>query len=259
MDRTLPNEIEVLPGTKLDDAWAFFESLDALHHEMRICNPMLDADLDAVIDRLDGTDGATALDIACGHGELLIRLTSRSDVLGTGIDLSPWALRRAVAAAAVAPRRGRIRWILGDGARAPAGPFDIVSCLGASWIWDGFGGTVAAVVDRLASGGRCAIGDLYRREGVDPSDLDDDHAGCLSLDEQVSILERNGLRVMDRLVVSQDAWDGYQDRIQASVAAYVRRHPGPQAERYETKQREWREAHADLFTSLGWVLWLGHR
>ena len=70
----------MLPGTDVEGEWERFRIFEALHHRMRICNPMTSADLDAVADVLDPQPEQSALDIACGHGELLIRLAERAAI-----------------------------------------------------------------------------------------------------------------------------------------------------------------------------------
>ena len=141
----LPPEIRVLPGTDVEGAWDRFEVFEALHHGMRICNPMTGADLDVVLDALAPHPGERWLDVACGHGELLIRGAERAEIAGVGVDLSPWVLVRSLEAALERKVANRLEWRLGDAHDLGKDErFDIVSCLGASWIWHGFAGTARA-------------------------------------------------------------------------------------------------------------------
>jgi SAM-dependent methyltransferase len=134
----LPAGLVVLPGTDVEGAWQRFEVFEALHHGTTICNPMQPAEVDAVIGLLDPADDDRMIDIACGHGELLIRTAGQADVVGVGLDLSPWVLARAARHAAARVPEARLSWWLGDGKALPVQPWDVVTCLGAPWIWNGF-------------------------------------------------------------------------------------------------------------------------
>jgi SAM-dependent methyltransferase len=77
----------------------------------------------------------------------------------------------------------------GDAAEFPIAPeaWDAALCLGASWVWDGLEGTVAALVAGVRPGGHVAVGEVYRRAGADSAD--DEFA---SLAETVRRFERAG-------------------------------------------------------------------
>lgn len=85
----LPNDVIVLPGTDIAGEWARFKSSEPLHHSHDICAPMSDEELRRVVERLGVGPGSSVLDIACGHGELLISISEQTSIQGTGVDLSP--------------------------------------------------------------------------------------------------------------------------------------------------------------------------
>ena len=247
-----------MPGTDVEGARDRFEVFDALHHVMPICNPMTSAEVDDVLEALAPGDGESLIDIACGHGELVIRAAERARVEAVGIDLSPWAIVRSVDAASSRRLRGTIEWRLGDAHQLPRERrYDIVSCLGASWIWHGFAGTAAAMVARAHDGGRIAIGDLRLRSGSDAEQLSDAIGKVLTFDEQHQILDGLGIDVTDSFDAGSSGWDGYQDRILASVEAWSRDQPGERADEYVADQRRWREDHERDREFLDWTVWIG--
>jgi SAM-dependent methyltransferase len=254
----LPTEIELLPGTDVDGAWERFEVFEALHHGMRICNPMTGSDLDLVLAALDPQPGETWLDIACGHGELLIRGAEHATIRGVGVDLSPWVLERSLREAESRCVARSLTWVLGDAhALGKDERFDIVTCLGASWIWHGFAGTAKAQVARARAGSRIAIGDLRLQADADPAEIAETYGTVLTADEQQRILGDLGVSVIERIDAGPVGWDGYQERIMQSAETWVREHPGPKAEEYLEQQHEWRRDHDRDRTFLDWTVWVG--
>jgi len=249
----LPRGTVVLPGTNIEGAWTRFYPFEALHHLHSICNPMSSEDLDRLVDVLDPRDGDQALDLACGHGELLRRLSRRAAIGGTGVDLSPWALRRATTHSTA------IAWWLGDAAEVPEVPdWEIVTCLGASWIWDGFAGTVSSLAARATSGGRIAIGDLrlatpHAREALGNAP----EAASPTEDEQLATLRSIGLQPVEQIVPDPQAWKTYHDLVIESAEAYAARHPEDPAADHRAMARAW--MHNDyerLRAHLAWTVWV---
>lgn len=255
----LPPDIEVMPGTDVEGEWERFKVFEALHHRMRICNPMSRTDVSQLADLLQPKDGEKVLDIACGHGELLIQLAERAPVHATGVDLSPWVLVRAHAEAAQRVPSARIRWVLGNAQDVPEDRYDIVTCVGASWIWHGFSGTATALVDRLADGGRIGVGDLRLRDGVALDDVVETYGRVLTADEQEAALVDLGLEVLGKLDPGDASWNAYQERIDASARAWRDAHPGEEAERFLAEQARWRVDHDRDMGFLAWTVWIARR
>lgn len=256
MHPELPAEIEVLPGTDVEGEWERFKVFEALHHGMRICNPMGPADVAQLVDWLDPQPGEAVLDIACGLGELLIRLAERARIRGTGVDLSPWVLVRAHREAALRTPRVSLRWILGNARDLPAERYDIVACIGASWIWHGFAGTVRAMAAGLTPGARIAVGDLRLRPGVDVTHVLETYGRVLTADEQASTLNDLGFDLIHRLDPGPESWNAYQERIEESVAAWRRRHPGEESDGFVAEQERWRRDHERDMAFLEWSVWV---
>ena len=249
----LPDTIVVLPGTNVENEWARFHPLEALHHLHTICNPLCSSDLDRVIDELEPSDGDRVLDVACGHGELLRRMTRRAAVDATGVDLSPWVLLRAAA------RAPGVTWWLGSGADVPeARAWDIATCLGASWIWDGFPGTVKALATRTTPGGRIAVGDLRLRTPQDRAALGDAaEAASLSEDEQVEVLRSLDLRPVDQIVPDDACWRAYEELVVESARTYAEAHPDDPSSNHVAMAEAWmRDDFERLTARLTWTVWV---
>jgi SAM-dependent methyltransferase len=238
----LPSGITVLPGTDVDDAWARFQHLEALHHRHRICNPMTAEDLETLVDILDPRPGEKALDLACGHGALLACLARRAPIEATGVDLSPWALAHAVR------HTERVDWWLGDARSVPAtANWDVVTCLGAAWIWGGFEATLAALAERTVPGGRVAIGDLRLRTPQDRPELAEaPEAASLTEEEQLDAITRLGLEPLAHVLPDDEAWSAYHDLVIESALEQGLGHLAPQL----------RDDQQRLRMHLAWTVWV---
>jgi len=123
------------------DSWLYYE---VTHRDHVFCNPIGELNVDRLIDLLELRDGQRVLDIACGHGEFLVRCRARAEIEALGVDLSPYASRRAA-------ERGLDVLVMDGKEYVPEERFDVVACMGASWIWDGYAGTLKALRERSRS------------------------------------------------------------------------------------------------------------
>lgn len=253
----LPDEISVIDGTSVEAAFERFHVFEAMHHTMQLCNPMADGDLDEVIASLAPADGETVLDIACGHGDLLLRCAELAGIRGIGVDLSPWVLIRAAGRSKLMGHGERLRWLLGDGAETPAEPTaDRTVCLGASWIWDGFAGTVDALIARTHPGGRIAIGDVQRLPETRPEDVAEAFGVVLGRREQAAFLASRGLEVVDEVRPRPESWTAYDDRIEQSARTFAEREPGEVADRAIAMHHDWNAEHQAARRLVTWTVWV---
>ena len=254
----LPDDVAVIPGTDVEGLWERFEIFEALHHTMTIDNPMTSDDLDQVVSLLAPADGESMLDLASGHGELLRRMRAAATIDGQGVDLSPWmvtaAHRHSVDSAP------DLRWTLGEARDFCADQqFDLVTSLGASWVWHGFNGTVRAIAQRTAPGGRIAIGEMHVRDGVDTDAVVETHGRLMSHTELDDTFANHGIDVIGRIRTSDAAWDDYLARTAHAATTWAQLHPGERAERYLAEQRDWESDHARDREVLTWSVWVGRK
>jgi len=255
----LPASVDVLEGTDVAGVWKRFEIFEALHHSMQICNPMTSENLDAVVEGLAPRDGDQVVDIACGYGELLVRVARQADIAGIGVDLSPWMLVGADRYANDQVPDANLRWVLGDGKHFDFEPTDIVASLGATWIWHGFEGTARAIAARTRPGGRIAIGDMRLRDGVDHTQVAKEHGRVLSIAEHENAITECGVRIIDRIDTADESWDAYIERTRRGATSWRELHPGPRADEFVEAQLQWEDDHARDMPILTWSVWIGEQ
>jgi SAM-dependent methyltransferase len=194
------------------DTWKYFAITHADHV---VCNPTSSERFDDVIALLDLPPGAHAWEAACGKGELLVRLAERWGVRGTGVDRSPYEIAVARERAAARAPGAELTFIEGDAAVHPPelASVDLAVCLGASWIWGGYRGTLAALRGFARPGGLILAGEPHWRREPDPAYLAAAGlaAGDFStLHGNVEIAAEEGLALLYALPSRDEDWDRYE-------------------------------------------------
>lgn len=256
----LPESVKILPGTDVEGEWARFAPFEAMHHLHDICNPMTHEALESLVDRLAPIDGERMIDIACGHGEFLLKAAERAQIEGVGLDLSPWVLTRATERTKGRMLRGSVEWWLGGGASLDDGQqWDVAVSLGASWIWHGFSGTVRALATRTRPGGRIAIGDLRAKAGIDRATLESvigPETSMTSESDQIEALEAAGLEPVHCYVSPDEGWAGYHRLVIESADTYDGPEPAVDA---RNMAREWQREFERDRRVLEWTVWVARK
>jgi SAM-dependent methyltransferase len=210
------------------DIWKFY---DITHREHVVCNPTSEEKLARLVELLRLPTNAQVVDIACGKGELLIRLAEAYGARGTGVDISPFYLADAKRSLeARAPSAG-ISFTQMDGADfkpdRPAG-LDLASCIGASWVFGGHANTLEALMNMVKPGGWVIVGEPYWLQ--EPPEDYLEALECAREDFGSHLLnaeagERRGLDLVHTIVSSKDDWDRYEGLQWYATDEYARSHP----------------------------------
>lgn len=208
------------------DMWRYFEITHALHTVM---NPSSGARLDELGDVLDLTASSRVLDVGCGHAELLIRWHRRFGATGLGIDASPYAFERARRRVEEHVPDGSVEVRHGKGEEFTTDErYDVAVCLGASWIWGGFRGTLEALTGFAKPGAIVVSGEPFWKADPPPAYLeiegltaDSFHTlgGCHAVAREL------GLRPVWMQVSSGADWDRYEMTQAMAVDHFVRANP----------------------------------
>lgn len=260
----LPSGIDLLPGTDLDALWEPFRFFEAGHHLMDIMNPLSSDGLDGIVAAIDRQPAERLLDIACGHGELLLRVAASSDLEPpdadgarlTGVDLSPWTLRRAHDRLDAAKIGADL--VLGDGARYvdrhTDRMWDVITLIGASWIWGGFEPSVGALVRHLGPGGRLAIGEVVASSPEARDRLAPVYGTPPTGAELRAALERAGLIDLTVIPTTGQDWRDYDDRVMHGIRQWLQTFPDDRG--FLRLQEEYEAVRADP-ADVTWQVWIG--
>jgi len=227
------------------DMWKFF---NITHREHVLCNPMSVEKLEELIALLRLPPGARVLEIATGKGEFILRLAERYSIEGTGVDLSPYCVSDARERQRERIPDAQLKFLEMDGVdyepEEPAS-FDLVACIGASWIYGGHRGTLNALNEMAAPGGWVVVGEPYWREEPTTEHLKaigEERSAYGTHCENVKVGQELGLKLVYTLVSNQDDWDRYEGLQWYAAERWASEHPDdPDMEEVLKRVRENKE------------------
>jgi len=170
------------------------------------------------------------LDLACGKGEMLCRWAQKFGVSGVGVDISTVFLNAARERADELGVTDRLTFIQEDAGKYPQAThdFDVVSCIGATWIGNGLEGTLELMRPSLRSDGLVLVGEpywiqpppeaAYAAEGVGSNDY-------VSLEGTLDRFEASGMDLIEMVLADHDGWDRYEAPQWMAVDDFLRAHP----------------------------------
>jgi SAM-dependent methyltransferase len=251
------------------NTWKFY---DITHRDHVVCNPTSLEKVERIVALLDLPDEPRVLDIACGKGELLLRVGERyggtegGRFHGTGVDTSPFHLRELREKAARRIPEADLTFLEMNGAdyRPEPASVDLASCVGASWIFDGHRGTLTYLATAVRPGGLVLVGEPFWIKPPAAEYLAVGKIGASDFathDDNVRAGQELGLMPLLALTSSADDWDWYETLQWRAAARYATANPDdpdvPELlERVATARDAYLRWGRD---TLGWALYLFSR
>lgn len=170
------------------------------------------------------------LDLCCGKAEMLCTWAVQHDISGIGVDISEVFLAAAQQRAVELGVDHRVTLVHADATKFVAQvteQFDLVSCIGATWIGDGLSGTLELMRPRMKPGGLIAVGEPYWIEPLPPGTTvpgiaDDDF---VSLSGTHARCEEAGFDLIEMVLSDTDDWDRYVASQWSTVDDWLRQNP----------------------------------
>jgi SAM-dependent methyltransferase len=204
------------------DRWKFF---DITHRFHSLMNPMSESKVDHLMDLLNLDPGSRVIDVGCGKGEFLIRLSQKVNIQGLGIDLSRPARNAATERTARIVQNANIEYFEGE------------------------------------SGGVIIAGEpFWTKEPskwyLDISEMKAEDYGTHA--KNIEIGEELGLRIMYSVASNLDDWDKYEGLQWFGVDHHIVTNPkDPDNDELLSKINKYRAAYIregrDIF---GWALYV---
>jgi SAM-dependent methyltransferase len=152
------------------------------------------------------------IDFGCGYAEALVLWAEHFGIRGIGIDVREHACERARKKVSKRGMADRIEIVCGRGADYPfeERAFDAATCIGASFIWDGFRPTIRAMSRAIVPQGRLGVGEPYWLRDHIPPRYAAQEAAVHTESELLRIAREEGFDFEYVIRASHDDWDRYE-------------------------------------------------
>lgn len=218
----------------------------------RILNPFTQDQLMLLGEICQLTPDTNQLDLCCGKAEMLCQWAKRWGIQGTGVDISRVfldAARQRIVEFGVEDKITLIEEDAGEYTAAPES-YDIVSCIGATWIGDGLVGTLKLMQPALKPGGLLLVGepywimpppeDAYEKLGVAETEF-------TSLVGTLDRIESVGMELVEMVLADKAGWDRYVASQWMTVDNWLRDHPDDEdADALRAWNANWKRAHLEF-------------
>ena len=180
----------------------------------RIMNPLSVEKLLLLGDICGIAKGTRLLDLACGKGEMLCQFAKQFGASGVGIDIHAPFVTAARERATELGVEHAVEFIEGDAGDPPelGGGFDVVGCIGATWIGGGLSGALALMRRRVVAGGLLLVGEVYWAEPPPPfiRRKRETGEGFADLAGTLDRFEAAGVDLVEMVLATADDWDRYE-------------------------------------------------
>ncbi len=202
----------------------FHEIAEANH---RILNPFTEDKLMLVGDICRLKPEMRQLDLCCGKGEMLCQWARRWGIEGTGVDISKVFLAAAAQRAQELGVSDRITLVEADAGKyaAAANTFDIVSCIGATWIGNGLVGTLELMKRSLKPGGLLLVGEPYWIEPPPEGAVQVRNEDFASLPGTLDRIESADCDLVEMVLADGNSWDRYEAAQWWTIRDWLLQHP----------------------------------
>jgi len=196
------------------------------------------------------------LDLACGKGGPALMLASAFGCHVLGVERAE-EFAAAARERAAASRLDHLVEIVEADARSFAlepEAWNVVLCLGASFVWDGLPDTLATLTPAVRPGGYLAVGEPYWRRWPLPEGVADQ--GFVDLPATVERFTSTGLRLVGLIASSVDDWDRYESLHWRALEEWLAAHPDdPDADGIRERHERYRDDYLGHERELlGWAI-----
>jgi SAM-dependent methyltransferase len=228
-------------------------------HDHELQNPTSPGKIRLLGERLRLGPQSRVLDVACGKAGPAVLLALAFGCRIVGVERAPEFVAAARQRIDEAGLADLVEVVEGDAQAFPLEPqsFDVALCLGASFVWHGLEGTLAALAPAVRPGGHVVVGEPFWRTWPLPEGVDD--IGYVPLRETAHRFEAAGLELVTLIASSDDDWDTYESLHWRALEEWLAANPhDPDAPSLRERHVQAREDYLAFERALlGWAIFVG--
>ena len=194
----------------------------------KILNPFTEEKLMTVAAACRLRADSTVLDLACGKAEMLAQWAHHYRISGVGVDISSVFIEAARARVEEMGLVDRIHLVEQDAASYHSDvSFDVVSCIGATWIGNGIVGTLKLMQEMVKPDGILLVGEPYWIDPPTPeamAAIDMNEEDYVSLEKTFERISEAGYELVEMVLANQDSWDRYEAGQWRTLDEWLRNH-----------------------------------
>ena len=205
----------------------FFDLVNISERYMELVNPSTPEKVLTIGKFLALKEGSRVIDFGCGFGEVLALWAETFGISGIGIDIREHACDRARKKMVERGLDGRIEIVCANAAEYTfeEGSYDAAVCIGASFIWGGFGPTIQAMKKAINGRGKLAIGEPYWLKQPVPPGYAPGGQNIYTEYELLQIAHEQGFDVEYLVRASHDDWDRYESDNWYGLIRWIEENP----------------------------------
>jgi len=205
----------------------FFDLKNISERYLELINPASPEKVVRIGNILGLNKNSRVIEFGSGYGEILALWTEHFGISGIGVDIREHACARAKKKMTERGFADRIEIVCGKGAeyKFKKHAFDVAACIGASFVWQGYRSSIAAMRGAIHEHGKLVIGEPYWiRENV-PLEYAKEEQGIYTEYELLKISREEGFDFGYVVRSSHDDWDRYESDNWHGLIRWIEENP----------------------------------
>ncbi len=205
----------------------FFDLVNISERNMELVNPTSDGKILTIGRFLKLSEASSIIDFGCGYGEVLALWAMQYGITGTGIELRQNACERARTKMVDMELSDRVEIICGDAKKYEfkQHSYDVAACIGASFIWGGFIGSIRAMKTAIFRDGKLVIGEPYWLRDRVPPEYAATQQDIYTEIELLDMVQEEGFDVEYAVRANSDDWDVYEASNWYALIQWIEENP----------------------------------